>query len=156
MVGPAARASGVAVDIRSDHPSGAYEYFPHHKLTLNTGDVFARAYIRFVEIQQSVKIIKEQLQNLPDSVTDMPGGDTRQKIIALSPESFVVSLTEGWRGEIAYALLTDKNGKIKRIKIKDPSFNNWIGLSLAVRNEGISDFPICNKSFNLSYSGYDL
>ncbi|MDR3628573.1 MAG: NADH-quinone oxidoreductase subunit C [Ignavibacteriaceae bacterium] len=156
MVGPAARASGVAIDIRSDHPSGAYEYFPHHKLTLSTGDVFARAYIRFVEIQQSIKIIKEQLQNLPETAADKTGGGLNRKEIILKPDSLVVSLTEGWRGEIAHVLLTDKSGKIERIKIKDPSFNNWFGLTLAVRNEGISDFPICNKSFDLSYSGYDL
>ena len=149
MVGPAARASGVSIDIRSDHPSGAYEYFPHHKLTLNTGDVFARAYIRFVEIQQSIKIIKEQLQNLS-------GGELKHELKPLKPDSFVVSLREGWRGEIAHIILTGEEGKIKRIKIKDPSFNNWFGLSLAVRNEGISDFPICNKSFNLSYCGFDL
>jgi Ni,Fe-hydrogenase III large subunit len=149
MVGPAARASGVAIDIRSDHPSGAYEYFPHHKLTLNTGDVFARAYIRYVEIQQSIRIIKEQLQNLS-------GGELEHELKPLKQDSFVVSLTEGWRGEIAHTIITNKEGKINRIKIKDPSFNNWFGLSLAVRDEGISDFPICNKSFNLSYCGFDL
>ena len=149
MVGPAARASGVPVDIRSDHPSGAYEYFPHHKLTLNTGDVFARAYIRIVEVQQSIKIIKEQLQNLS-------GGELMQSQTSLKPENFVISLTEGWRGEIVHTIITDAEGKIKRIKIKDPSFNNWYGLSMAMRNEGISDFPICNKSFNLSYCGFDL
>jgi Ni,Fe-hydrogenase III large subunit len=149
MVGPAARASGVSIDIRSDHPSGAYEYFPHHKLTLSTGDVFARAYIRFVEIQQSIRIIKEQLQHLS-------GFELKQNLNSLSSEKFVVSQREGWRGEIAHAIITDRDGKIKRIKVKDPSFNNWFGLSVAVREEGISDFPICNKSFNLSYSGYDL
>jgi Ni,Fe-hydrogenase III large subunit len=149
MVGPAARASGVAIDIRSDHPSGAYEFFPHHKLTLSTGDVFARAYIRFVEIQQSIKIIKEQIQHLS-------GTELRQELTPLKPESFVVSLREGWRGEISHIILTGKERQIKRIKIKDPSFNNWFGLSIAVREEGISDFPICNKSFNLSYCGYDL
>jgi len=149
MVGPAARASGVSIDIRSDHPSGAYEYFPHHKLTLNSGDVFARAYIRFVEIQQSIRIIKEELKSLSE-------GELKQDLKPLSKDSFVVSLTEGWRGEIAHAVLTDSDGKIKRIKIKDPSFNNWFGLSIAVRDEDISDFPICNKSFNLSYCGFDL
>jgi Ni,Fe-hydrogenase III large subunit len=149
MVGPAARASGVSIDIRSDHPSGAYEYFPHHKLTLNSGDVFARAYIRFVEIQQSIRIIKEELKSLSD-------GELKQELKPLAKDSFVVSLTEGWRGEIAHAVLTNSDGKIKRIKIKDPSFNNWFGLSIAVRDEDISDFPICNKSFNLSYCGFDL
>ncbi len=149
MVGPAARASGVAIDVRSDHPFGAYESFPVHKLTLNSGDVFARAYIRFVEIQQCIKIIRDQLNNLVE-------GELKNSLSALQPNRFVVSLTEGWRGEIAHILLTDNEGKIKRIKIKDPSFNNWLGVSLAVRDEGISDFPLCNKSFNLSYCGVDL
>ncbi|MHB1686735.1 MAG: hydrogenase large subunit [Ignavibacteriaceae bacterium] len=149
MVGPAARACGISIDVRSDHPSGAYEYFPVHKLTLNSGDVFARAYIRFIEIQQSIKIINEQLNNFA-------AGEVKKNISSLEPNRIVVSLTEGWRGEIAHVIITDKDGKIKRIKIKDPSFNNWFALTLAVRNEGISDFPLCNKSFNLSYSGFDL
>jgi Ni,Fe-hydrogenase III large subunit len=149
MVGPAARASGVAIDVRADHPFGAYESFPVHTLTMESGDVFARAYIRFVEIQQSIKIIRDQLNTPPE-------GELKNDISPLQPNRFVVSLTEGWRGEIAHILLTDNDGNIKRLKIKDPSFNNWLGLALAVRDEGISDFPLCNKSFNLSYCGVDL
>jgi Ni,Fe-hydrogenase III large subunit len=149
MVGPAARASGVSIDIRSDHPFGAYESFPVHKLTLDSGDVFARAYIRFVEIQQSMKILREQLNNPSE-------GDLKNTVSALQPNRFVVSLTEGWRGEIAHILLTDNDGKINRLKIKDPSLNNWLAVALAVRDEEISDFPLCNKSFNLSYCGVDL
>ena len=68
----------------------------------------------------------------------------------------VISMTEGWRGEIVHIVLTDESGNISRYKIKDPSFNNWNGLSLAVKGNGISDFPLCNKSFNLSYCGHDL
>ena len=74
----------------------------------------------------------------------------------LSSDSFVISVVEGWRGEIVHIAMTDINRKISKYKIKDPSFNNWYGLGLAVRNNGISDFPLCNKSFNLSYSGNDL
>lgn len=149
IVGFAARASGFAVDIRSDHPFDIYEYFPVYKLNLDSGDVFARAYIRHIEIQQSIKIILEILSNIPSE-------DSTTCVNSIQPNSMVVSLTEGWRGEISHAILTDNDGKIKRIKIKDPSFNNWLALSIAVRGEGISDFPICNKSFNLSYSGFDL
>jgi Ni,Fe-hydrogenase III large subunit len=149
MVGPAARASGVAIDVRADHPFGAYESFPVHKLTLDSGDVFARAYIRFVEIQQSIKIIRDQLNNISP-------GELKSTPSALQPNQFVVSLTEGWRGEISHVLLTDNDGNIKHVKIKDPSFNNWLALALAMRDEGISDFPLCNKSFNLSYCGVDL
>ena len=68
----------------------------------------------------------------------------------------IVSMTEGWRGETIHAVLTGESGSITRYKIKDASFNNWYGLALAVRNNGISDFPLCNKSFNLSYCGNDL
>jgi Ni,Fe-hydrogenase III large subunit len=149
MVGPAARASGVAVDIRSDHPFDGFEFVPVHKLTLQSGDVFARAYVRFVEIQQSIRIMREQLGRLP-------GGELRKDLGRLNKDTFVISLTEGWRGEIAYVVMTDGEGRIRKVKVKDPSFNNWFALALAVREEGISDFPLCNKSFNLSYCGFDL
>lgn len=149
LVGIAARASGFSVDVRSDHPFDTYEYFPVYKLILESGDVFARAYIRTIEIQQSIKIILEILNNITS-------GELSGSVSSLQLNSMVISLTEGWRGEIAHVVLTDNDGNIKRIKIKDPSFNNWLALSIAVRGEGISDFPICNKSFNLSYSGFDL
>jgi len=150
LVGPTARASGLAIDVRQDFPFGVYNQFPVHAITLNTGDVFARAYIRYIEIIQSIRIIREQLQNL-DS------GELKQTSSAkLPPETLVVSLAEGWRGEISHIVITAVRGKIKRYRIKDPSYHNWIALALAVRNEGISDFPLCNKSFNLSYCGFDL
>ncbi len=150
MVGPAARASGVSVDVRTDHPFGMYRNYPYHKLTLDSGDVFARVYIRYIEIKQSIKFILEQLENFPvEGKLQTPFGN-------LAPDSFAVSMTEGWRGEIVHSAITDQTGDIIRYKIKDPSFNNWYGLALAVRNNGISDFPLCNKSFNLSYCGFDL
>ncbi len=149
MVGPAARASGVPVDVRSDHPFGGFEFLAVHKLTLPGGDVFARAYLRFIEIQQSLKIISEQLGGLTV-------GPVRQTAGLPAADRIVVSLTEGWRGEIAYVLISDSEANIRKVKVKDPSFNNWFALSLAVRGEGISDFPLCNKSFNLSYCGFDL
>ncbi|MBU1137918.1 MAG: hydrogenase, partial [Proteobacteria bacterium] len=74
----------------------------------------------------------------------------------LAPDSFVVTINEGWRGEVSHCLLTDKDGSILRYKVKDPSFHNWTGLAMSLRNQGISDFPLCNKSFNLSYCGFDL
>ncbi|MCX6150650.1 MAG: NADH-quinone oxidoreductase subunit C [Ignavibacteriales bacterium] len=149
MVGPAARASGISIDVRSDHPYGGFIFFPVYKLTLNTGDVFARAYIRYIEITQSIRIIKEQLAALGE-------GELKKSIEKLLPNRFVISLAEGWRGEIAHAAITDSDGLLKRYKIKDPSFHNWLALALAVRKNGISDFPVCNKSFNLSYCGFDL
>jgi len=149
MVGPAARASGCARDIRADFPFGAYNQFPVHPITFHTGDVFARAYIRYIEISQSLRMIREQLTNLNGETLQQPKAELR-------PNRLVVSLAEGWRGEIAHVALTDADSKLQRYKIKDPSFNNWLALALAVRNEGISDFPLCNKSFNLSYCGFDL
>jgi len=149
MVGPAARASGVAVDVRADHPYGGFSYFPIHTVTLNSGDVFARAYIRHVEIKQSVRIIAEQLDALQ-------GGELKKSLLPPAADMLVVSLAEGWRGEIAHVASTDGEGKLERYKIKDPSFHNWFALALAVRENGISDFPVCNKSFNLSYCGMDL
>ena len=149
LVGTAARASGLARDVRADHPYGGYAFFPIHKMTLDSGDVFARAYLRHVEIGQSARIIREQL--------DAPAsGELMVPSEAPSASSLVVSLAEGWRGEIAHAALTDADGRLKQYKIKDPSFHNWFGLALAVRKNGISDFPLCNKSFNLSYCGFDL
>ncbi len=150
MVGLAARASGVPVDVRTDHPYGIYRNFPFHKITLNSGDVFARAYIRYVEIKQSIQYIIEQLDNIPGYKP------LKTAVRKIKPDSLVVSLTEGWRGEVSHSLITGKDGNFLRYKIKDPSFNNWYGLALAMRNGAISDFPLCNKSFNLSYCGFDL
>jgi Ni,Fe-hydrogenase III large subunit len=150
MVGIAARASGIKTDIRVDYPFGIYKYFPAKKVTLENGDVFARTYIRYVEIKNSFTYIRELLSALNGGIINVPISDI------LPPDKFTITLTEGCRGEIVHALITDHKGKVKKYKIKDPSFNNWFGLALAVRNNGISDFPICNKSFDLSYCGHDL
>ncbi len=149
MVGPAARASGVAIDVRTDHPFGGFSLFPVHKITLKSGDVFARAYIRYIEITQSIRIIKDQLETLGE-------GELKKSSSELKSSQLVVSLAEGWRGEIVHTAITDETGQLRKYKIKDPSFNNWLAVALSVKNNGISDFPLCNKSFNLSYSGFDL
>ena len=150
MTGPAGRASGVALDVRADHPFGMYRSFPVHTVTMESGDVFARAYIRYVEIRQSLQFIMEQLGNFPE-------GDTLlRQVEPAQGDAFVASLVEGWRGEIVHCARTDSQGGPAAYRIKDPSFNNWYGLALAVRNNGISDFPLCNKSFDLSYCGHDL
>jgi Ni,Fe-hydrogenase III large subunit len=151
MVGPAARASGVRLDVREDHPWGAYLKRPIHKYALESGDVFARSYIRYLEIVQSLDVIRDLLAEFPtDGPMMAPEGP------GLAPRSIAVSLVEGWRGEICHVAITDGDGRLARYKIKDPSFNNWYGLALAVRGNAISDFPLCNKSFNLSYAGFDL
>src|SRR5204863_7820257 len=100
-------------------------------------------------IQRSVAFLRGQLQAFPD-------GPIQGTVDPLRPEHLVVTLVEGWRGEICHVALTDAAGRFARYKVVDPSFHNWMGLALALRDEQISDFPLCNKSFNLSYCGHDL
>ena len=149
MVGPAARACGREIDVRRDFPSGMYRFAQLPLSTLDTGDVFARAFVRWMEIQRSVEFIRGQIASLP-------AGPVRRPCGPLAAEATVVSLQEGWRGEIAHVATTDVAGRFARYKVVDPSFHNWMGLALALRNQEISDFPLCNKSFNLSYCGHDL
>lgn len=149
LVGPAARACGIECDVRYDFPSGIYRFAPIPVSTWMTGDVFARAYVRWLEIQRSVAFIREQLGAFP-------GGPVRAAVEPLKPDQFVATLVEGWRGEICHVALTDSQGRFSRYKIVDPSFHNWTGLALSLRDQQISDFPLCNKSFNLSYCGHDL
>jgi Ni,Fe-hydrogenase III large subunit len=149
LVGLAARASGIACDVRADFPYGFYRYSSMPSPTLDSGDVYARTKLRAVEIHNSIQFILEQLDHLP-----VPKPKTLLK--ELAKNTFTIALTEGHRGEIAHILVTDANGQLAQAKIKDPSFHNWHGLALAVRENGISDFPLCNKSFDLSYAGHDL
>jgi Ni,Fe-hydrogenase III large subunit len=153
LVGPPARASGIGRDVRRDFAFGIYRFFQLPVVTASTGDVFARAFIRWREIQQSLDFVLKQLGNLP-SATSSPSPGFRPE--RLTPRKLAVSLVEGWRGEICHVAITDAEGKFARYKIIDPSFHNWFGLALAMRGAQISDFPLCNKSFNLSYCGHDL
>jgi Ni,Fe-hydrogenase III large subunit len=149
LVGPAARASGVEMDIRRDFPSGIYR-MSHIPLSVwDSGDVFSRALVRWMEIQRSAAFVQEQLSSLP-------GGGHRSPACPLPRNRMAVSLVEGWRGEICHVLVTDGNGALSQCRIVDPSFHNWFGLACAMRGQQISDFPLCNKSFNLSYCGHDL
>jgi len=118
-------------------------------MTAHHGDVASRASVRWLEIRQSIAFVLEQLDRLPDGPTRAAAGPMRN-------DALVVSLVEGWRGEIAHVGLTGADGRFLRYKITDPSFHNWLGLALALRDGDISDFPLCNKSFNLSYCGHDL
>ena len=149
LVGVAARACGIERDVRFDFPAGIYQFSQIPVATCSSGDVFARAFVRWLEIQRSAEFIRDQLDHLPQTVISTPGG-------AVQKEKMIVSLAEGWRGEICHVALTDPGGRIAQYKIVDPSFHNWIGLAMALRGEPISDFPLCNKSFNLSYCGHDL
>ncbi|HOF19104.1 MAG TPA: hydrogenase [Phycisphaerae bacterium] len=149
LTGPAARASGLTCDVRQEFPYGLYRFAQMPVCTWTTGDCFARAYVRWMEVRQSLKFLREQLQALP-------GGATREIPKPLRPGLLVVTLAEGWRGEICHLAATDENGRFAFYKIVDPSFRNWFGLACALREQQISDFPLCNKSFNLSYCGHDL
>jgi Ni,Fe-hydrogenase III large subunit len=149
LVGPTARACGFEYDVRNDFPSGIFRFAQVPVSTWTTGDVFARAYVRWLEIQRSTTFIDEQLQ-------EVLSGSARAAIEPLRPDRLAVSLVEGWRGAICHVALTDSAGRFSRYKIIDPSFHNWMGLALALRDGQISDFPLCNKSFNLSYCGHDL
>ena len=149
LVGPAARACGLEQDIRSDFPTGIYRFRNIPTATCHTGDVWGRAYVRWIEIQRSAIFLREQMESLSSSpLWEKPG--------TLEPNALAVSLVEGWRGAICHVAVTDAQGCFAHYKIVDPSFHNWFGLALCLRDESISDFPLCNKSFNLSYCGHDL
>lgn len=149
LVGVAARACGISRDVRQDFPSGIYRLAQIPISTWHTGDVFARAYVRYLEVQRSLAFVEEQLAAMPSGAVRQPLGD-------MPPNKMVVTLAEGWRGEICHAAITDSAGRFLHYKVVDPSFHNWFGLAMALRNQQISDFPLCNKSFNLSYCGHDL
>lgn len=149
LVGPAARAAGCERDVRQDHPTGAYRSV-HIPIALGeTGDVYARALVRRFETERALAFLLGATLRLPPGPAHGPCGP-------LEPGSVVVALVEGFRGETVHAIITDAAGGIARYKVVDPSFHNWFGLALAMRGQAISDFPLCNKSFDLSYAGHDL
>lgn len=149
LVGPSARACGLVRDVRYDHPAGWHRFAQVPVAVWPDGDVLARAHVRTLEIQRAGAFLREQLAT-------PPGGASMETLAAPAPDTIAVALVEGWRGEVCHVALTDADGRFRRYKVCDPSFHNWTGLSLALRGTAISDFPICNKSFNLSYCGYDL
>ena len=149
-MGPTARACGVPRDVRSDHPWGLYRFAHIPTATAQAGDVAARAMVRRLEVRRSLEFLIEQVAAIPRGAARAAGPE------ALAPDTFAVALVEGWRGEIAHVAITDAAGAIRRWKVKDPSFHNWSALAAAMPGNAISDFPLCNKSFNLSYAGHDL
>lgn len=149
LVGPAARASGIDRDVRHDFPRGIYRFAYIPISTHASGDVHGRATVRMLEIHRSCQYLLDQLEHLPR-------GGALEAVGPLTPGHLAVSLVEGWRGAIAHVALTGADGRFLRYKVIDPSFHNWIGLAMSLRNQPISDFPLCNKSFNLSYCGHDL
>ena len=150
LVGPSGRASGIAYDARRCFPTEHYQSLDIPENAEPSCDVYARAKVRADEILQSIAII-ESLLGSPIETRCVEGVDFN-----LAPSSLAVTVNEGWRGELSHCLLTDADGKILRYKVKDPSFHNWNGLAMALRDTGISDFPLNNRSYNLSYCGFDL
>lgn len=146
VVGPVARASGIDLDVRRDHPYGYYRKHPMEVPVTHYGDVMARARIRIAEAAISAQLIQETAQSLPGGSAFTPA--TCQAHI----QGF--SAVESPRGELCY-WVEAQGGRVTRCHIKSPSFQNWPAMPLAVAGNIIADFPLINKSFNLSYSGCD-
>jgi Ni,Fe-hydrogenase III large subunit len=149
LVGPAARASGLGRDVRHHHPYGLYRFAHLPDNVLPDGDCLARALVRWLEIQHSLTFIDETLSALP-------AGEIAAALPPPRPGRLAVAMAEGWRGEICHLAVTGDAGRFAHYKVVDPSFHNWFGLAMSLRDQQISDFPLCNKSFNLSYCGHDL
>ncbi len=154
-VGMTARMAGIERDIRESHPFAAYKTYRITSETFLNGDVWARAMLRKIEIKHSVGFIRDLLAKLKD-MKEPVSKPTAEMELRLAPNALSVSLVEGWRGEICHCAVTDAAGKIVHYKVKDPSVHNWFALALSLRDLEISDFPINNKSYNLSYCGHDL
>ena len=149
VVGFVARASGLNLDCRIHHPFPPYDRINVSIPILVSGDVHARAWVRVEEIRDSVRIIREILKSLPD------GGIT-SSVNAPLPDTSGFAAVEGWRGEIICWVQAGPKGEINRCMVRDPSSVNWLGLEQCIHGNIVPDFPLCNKSFNQSYSGNDL
>jgi Ni,Fe-hydrogenase III large subunit/Ni,Fe-hydrogenase III component G len=148
IVGVGGRASGVDLDVRRDHPYAAYHRLHFRVPVYDGGDVFDRMQVRVDEVKESIAIIRALLAQMPDGWHCAPPQD-------VPPGRCALSAVEGWRGEIIHWIRTAPGNRLERCKIKDPSVNNWPALVEAVQGNIIADFPVINKSFNLSYSGTD-
>jgi len=148
VVGIAGRASGFDHDLRRDFPHAAYDGVKFSVPVYKEGDVLRRMQVRIDEVRQSFSII-EQL------ISSLPAGPIRLSMPPLPPDAVALGYVEGWRGEIFHWIRTAPDGRLARCKIKDPSLQNWPALSEAILGNIVPDFPVVNKSFNLSYSGTD-
>ncbi len=148
IVGVGGRASGVDLDVRRDHPYAAYPRYSFRIPVYQAGDVFHRMQVRIDEVNESIGIIRK-------AMAESLQGDFRVPVSAIPSDCCALSAVEGWRGEIIHWIRTGPDNHLQRCKIKDPSLNNWPALVEAVQGNIIADFPVINKSFNLSYSGTD-
>jgi len=149
VLGYVARASGIDRDARRDHPFAAYPWLAIKVPVYQSGDVYARTLVRVEEARESVNLIQQALEQVPGGALTTPLGN-------LPPFEPAFAVVEGWRGAIVHWLMMDEQRKLYRVKVKDPSFVNWPALSFALLKNIVPDFPLCNKSFNQSYSGNDL
>lgn len=149
-VGVAGRAVGILNDARLDYPYAAYPDYDLEIASETKGDVYSRFYVRVKEVYSSIKLIEQALQKYHG------GKILNDKKIELKKNSLAVGIVEGWRGDIVYFVATDAQGEITRVEPRDPSFLNWTVLGHAGKGNVVPDFPLINKSFNLSYSGNDL
>ncbi|MDP2606700.1 MAG: NADH-quinone oxidoreductase subunit C [Deltaproteobacteria bacterium] len=149
VVGVPARASGIDEDARRDHPFAAYAALPPRVVVHTEGDVWARLMVRVEEAREAARLIGCALEALP-------GGGLAVPLDALPENEGAFGLVEGWRGPIWHWVVAGKNNALRRVKIKDPSFANWPALNYAILKNIVPDFPLVNKSFNLSYAGNDL
>jgi len=148
IVGVAGRASGVDLDVRRDHPYAAYGGIPFRVPVYEGGDVWDRMRVRIDEVHESLGLIDGALASGLE-------GEFRVPVPPIPPGRCAMGVVEGWRGEILHWIRTGTGNRLERCRIKDPSLNNWPALVEAVQGNIIADFPVINKSFNLSYSGTD-
>lgn len=149
VVGLVGRASGIDADARRDAPFAAYDALDVRVATLETGDVLARTLVRLEEARESARLIAA-------AAARMPAGAARVPPPALPDGGHALGLVEAWRGPVWYWVRAARPATVARVKVVDPSFRNWPALEYAVLKNIVPDFPLCNKSFNLSYSGADL
>jgi Ni,Fe-hydrogenase III large subunit len=148
VVGLAGRASGLDRDLRRDFPHAFYDQVQFTVPVFTEGDVQRRLAVRREEVYQSMAILEQVLAKLPES-------PVRTALGELPPDRIALGYVEGWRGEIFHWIRTAPGNRLARCKIKDPSLQNWPALTEAILGNIIPDFPVVNKSFNLSYSGTD-
>ncbi|MGE5549572.1 MAG: NADH-quinone oxidoreductase subunit C [Bacteroidota bacterium] len=150
LTGFIGRTAGIDEDMRRDLPYGYYNEVDYTPCVLTAGDAWARTALRMAEIESSLALIERMLPAYPGGEGGIaPLGPP-------APHQFAIAVVEGWRGGIVHCAITGEHGETVRYKIKDPSFHNWQSLAMALRGNVISDFPLCNKSHDLSYCGVDL
>lgn len=147
-IGLVGRASGVSCDLRVDHPWPPYDRLNARLVTQTSGDVAARVQVRFDEIVESLRLCRMLVE-------DFSSGPIRTEVPLAEPNRRGIGLIEGWRGPVMIALETGRDGAIQRCHAHDPSWQNWPLLEYAILGNIVPDFPLINKSFNLSYSGHD-